>query len=180
MQDLLKIAKENGFSSTESMNFYHGPIVKFSNEIIEEKECNVLDLGCGNGFLLKKIKEINQKIIPYGIDLNEKAVETARILQPEFSSNFFTGNIFDANSILPKDTMFELVIIMPGRLLEFKNEEKRRQFLTWLKESSKNILVYVYGDWIEKYGSLKNILELTEFDIIKEDTENNIALVNIK
>ena len=34
MQDLLKIARENGFSSIESMNSYHAPIVKLSKEMI--------------------------------------------------------------------------------------------------------------------------------------------------
>ncbi len=32
MQDLLKIARENGFSSIESMDSYHTPIVKLSKE----------------------------------------------------------------------------------------------------------------------------------------------------
>ena len=180
MQDLLKIARENGFSSIESMDSYHTPIVKLSKETISSEGGKILDLGCGNGFLLKRIKEINSSVIPYGVELNEKVAESARNLQEEFQDNFFSGNLIDAPSIFPENLKFELVIIMPGRLLEEKDNEKKKYFLNWLKGSSKNILAYAYGDWIEKYGSLKNILDLAGFDIIKEDSENNLALVKIK
>jgi SAM-dependent methyltransferase len=180
MQDLLKIAKENGFSSTKSMDSYHTPIIKFSKEIISLEGGNTLDLGCGNGFLLKRIKEINSSVIPYGIELNDKVTESAKKLQEEFQNNFFSGNLIDAPSIISENLKFELVIIMPGRLLEEKDNEKKRCFLNWLKGSSKNILAYAYGDWVEKYGSLKNILDLAGFDIIKEDNKNNLAIVRVK
>lgn len=180
MQDLLKIAKENGFNSIDAMDSYHSPIIKFLKEIIKEKDWKILDLGSGNGFLLKKIKETNPNIIPYGIELNYEVAESAKILQPEFKDNFYTGNLIDAPKILSKNLIFELIIIMPGRLLEIKDEVKKKEFLNWMNGSSKNILAYAYGDWIEKYGSLKNILDLVGFDMIEEDSKNNLALVKIR
>ena len=77
----------------------------------------VIDLGCGNGALLKKICEARTGVIPFGVDVDESKLEHARLLQPAFSANFVAGNMFESIPI-DADTVYSLIILMPGRLLE--------------------------------------------------------------
>ncbi len=172
----LDIARENGFNSMETMEKYHKPIIKLANSF----SGNILDLGCGNAYLLKIIRGSNERIIPYGIDINKKAIESAKRLQPEFADNFFVGNIFNTPEILSDNTVFDLVILMPGRFLERQsNYAKKEKLINWIKSHSKNILAYAYNDKIDEYGSLENILDLTGLEIIKKK-DNTSALVRIK
>ena len=77
----------------------------------------VIDLGCGNGALLKKISEARTGMIPFGVDADESKLEHARLLQPAFAANFVAGNMFESIP-LDAETVYSLIILMPGRLLE--------------------------------------------------------------
>jgi len=172
----IDIAKENGFDSVETMKKYHKPIV----DIACNFSGNIFDLGCGNGYLLKEIEDMNSEAIPFGIDSNRKAIENAKKIQPKFSNNFFAGDMFDTPDILSDDIEFELVILMPVRFLDGSyNHIKRVRLLNWIKIHSKNILTYIYEDKLKMYGDIENVLNLTGFEIIKRES-NMIALVRVK
>ena len=109
-------ASDNGFSSTMAMDEAHRPIVELAHTSIGETG-TVLDLGCGNGALLKKICEPRPSLIPFGVDLDETKLEHARQLQPSFAANFVAGSMFEGIP-LDGDTVYSLVLLMPGRLLE--------------------------------------------------------------
>ncbi len=57
----------------------------------------VIDLGCGNGLLLKHlICRSKYRLIPYGIDFIEESIQQARtIIHPDYSQNFWVANIKD-------------------------------------------------------------------------------------
>jgi len=61
---------------------------KFISQAIN-KSGTILDIGCANGFLLKCLQKWSvYKLIPYGIDNNEKRIEQAKDLFPLHSNNF--------------------------------------------------------------------------------------------
>jgi len=70
--------------------------LKILLELIK-RDGKIIDLGCGNGLLLKLlILNSKQKIIPYGIDFLEKSIKQAKeIVFPEFKDNFHVGNVVD-------------------------------------------------------------------------------------
>ena len=60
-----------------------------------DRDGEAIDLGCGNGLLLKHImKYSGYRIIPYGIDFIEESIRQAReLIHPEYAENFRVGNI---------------------------------------------------------------------------------------
>lgn len=54
--------------------------------------CNggsIIDVGCGNGFLLKSLQEwVPHELIPYGIDIDEKLLKQAKSFFPSQADHF--------------------------------------------------------------------------------------------
>ena len=79
-------AADNGFSTVAAMDGSHEPILKTANLVLGENPGMVLDLGCGNGALLKKLLDANPSIVPFGIDRNVGRIATsAREVLPRAS-----------------------------------------------------------------------------------------------
>jgi ubiquinone/menaquinone biosynthesis C-methylase UbiE len=74
-------------------------------EIKKIKPQSVLDVGCGEGFTLERLRqnEIGNKLV--GIDFLERAINIGKKLHPELSLS--SGSIYD---IPFKDNSFDLVI----------------------------------------------------------------------
>ncbi|HMF97237.1 MAG TPA: class I SAM-dependent methyltransferase [Vicinamibacterales bacterium] len=147
-------ASDNGFSARAAMDEAHRPIVELAVSTLGATG-TVIDLGCGNGALLKKIAEARPGVVPFGVDTDETKLEHARLLQPAFGANFVAGNMFERIP-LDADTVYSLVILMPGRLLEV-NESSRCQLREWLRGHFQQLLVYGYGDWLTRYEGLAGL-----------------------
>lgn len=86
-----KLWKDNGFNDLKSMDSAHEMVLAACVGIgVCDGPWTVIDLGCGNGLLLKKIKNLNPKIITAGVEVNAgvTAVEGVDI---QYS------NLFDLN-----------------------------------------------------------------------------------
>jgi 2-polyprenyl-3-methyl-5-hydroxy-6-metoxy-1,4-benzoquinol methylase len=149
-------ASDNGFSARAAMDEAHRPIVEMALTSIGDTG-TVIDLGCGNGALLKKICEARAGIIPFGVDVDESKLEHARLLQPAFAENFVAANMFESIPIDP-DTVYSLIILMPGRLLEV-DEVSARRLREWLRGHFHRLLVYGYGEWLTRYDGLSTLVE---------------------
>jgi 2-polyprenyl-3-methyl-5-hydroxy-6-metoxy-1,4-benzoquinol methylase len=149
-------ASDNGFSARAAMDEAHRPIMEMAVTSLGDSG-TVIDLGCGNGALLKKICEARTGVIPFGVDVDESKLEHARLLQPAFSANFVAGNMFERIPI-DADTVYTLVILMPGRLVEV-DEASARRLREWLHGHFQQLLVYGYGDWLTRYGGLSGLAE---------------------
>jgi SAM-dependent methyltransferase len=72
----------------------------------------ILDLGCGNGLLLKYVVSRSpHTLIPYGVDLMRQSIAQARqIVLPEFARNFSVGNVAE---YVFADAPYEYIFIGP-------------------------------------------------------------------
>jgi 2-polyprenyl-3-methyl-5-hydroxy-6-metoxy-1,4-benzoquinol methylase len=147
-------ASDNGFSARAAMDEAHRPIVEMAVASLGDAG-TVMDLGCGNGALLKKICEGRAGVIPFGMDTDESKLEHARLMQPAFSENFIAGNMFERIPI-DADTVYSLVILMPGRLLEV-DEVSAQRLREWLRGHFQRLLVYAYGEWLTRHGGLAGL-----------------------
>ncbi|MGD2248012.1 MAG: class I SAM-dependent methyltransferase [Candidatus Methanofastidiosia archaeon] len=61
------------------------------------KDGKILDLGCGNGLLLKHIMENSGcHMVPYGVDFIKESIHQAKtIIHPENAENFHSVNIVE-------------------------------------------------------------------------------------
>ena len=57
---------------------------------------------------------------------------------------------------LDGDTVYSLVILMPGRLLEVDAESASR-LREWLRGHFEHLLVYAYGEWLTRYRGLEGL-----------------------
>ncbi|OGC92627.1 hypothetical protein A2899_01155 [Candidatus Amesbacteria bacterium RIFCSPLOWO2_01_FULL_49_25] len=61
----------------------------------------ILDIGCGNGFLLRCLQEWqNYPLIPYGIDTNSEFIGKAKLLFPNQSQNFAVLSIENLDKLV--------------------------------------------------------------------------------
>ena len=68
------------------------------------KDGNILDIGCANGFLLRSLIEWSKfKLTPYGIDVEMNLIEDAKKLLPEYSKNFMTCSLRNLENVCGKD-----------------------------------------------------------------------------
>jgi len=134
---------ENGFPTKEALDQAHDPIIKIFSFLEGFK--SVLDLGCGNGYLLKQLARRRGDILCFGIDSDVDKINHAR--------GIFPGGTFRTANILQKDIWFDhsdTVLLMPGRILE-ADGTARGLFLRDLQESTtRALIIYNYG-WKADY-----------------------------
>lgn len=75
------------------------------NEIIRKKYTNILDIGCGQGFITEHIQ--GDKII--GIDISHEAIRHAKVNSKNTNIKYLQGSIFNMNEIF--NEKFDLIII---------------------------------------------------------------------
>lgn len=136
---------DNGFSSRHVMDAQQKPIVELARKHLTGVRGNIIDLGCGNGALLKKICDGAEGLIPFGVDMSASVLENAHKLMPEFARNFFHRDLFDPD-LWPGTQRYALAILMVGRLHEVP-EEKSAKLLAAISAFCERLLVYVYPGW---------------------------------
>jgi hypothetical protein len=148
--------EDNGFFSLEHMNNNHEILLEsISKSNITFK--SVIDFGCGNAELLKKI---HQKYNPdriVGVEISKDRID--RIPLNFNIGSYYNRNIFDLNGEW-LDENIDLCIIMYGRFLEEQLHGKR--LLDWLIENDSYVLLYSYSDWNNKSQEFMSFLKRNE------------------
>jgi hypothetical protein len=171
-------AAENGFASCRAMDQAHEPIVRSASQILAGRGGNVLDLGCGNGVLLKKIEYVAGELVPFGVDPVAGRIASARRLWPGFAQNFIVGNMFDEDTIWEGDRRFALALLMPGRFLE-TTPARGERLKRLLKERCDRILVYAYGDWLTRFQDLTGLARQAGWSLEQVFAEGNVGLATV-
>ena len=138
LQGLEDTWSDNGFSSPFAMRQAHVVILDFITNI-HIGEGKVLDLGCGNGVLLEKIKAKYPGIIPIGVDVNEAKCDktSARGIEVYWSDIARTDSYLTQNYVL--------TLISLNRLKELNADSLLSEF----QKHTKFLLVYSYEQWDE-------------------------------
>lgn len=169
-------ASDNGFNTRAAMDEAHRPIVELAVKTLGESG-TMLDLGCGNGALLKKIRDQRPGVIPFGMDIEPRKLAHAGELQPEFAENFLAGSMFEGVP-LDADTVYSLIILMPGRLLETDAGQAGR-LRGWLRGHFEHLLVYGYGEWLTDHGGLSGLARKAGFELVKQHPSGAAGLARI-
>ncbi len=143
--DYFKPTKElwtdNGFATPSAMRAAHNGILPtIINDI--PNGARVLDLGCGNGLFLRRLKGIRPDIRIAGVDHNAAAVARA---SATLGGKWWAGKIEDGAWV---DWNPDVVLVHPGRLREMEPEVSAK-----IQELLKNVpcvYCYVYDDWQKK------------------------------
>ncbi|AMV25189.1 trans-aconitate 2-methyltransferase [Gemmata sp. SH-PL17] len=142
--------RDNGFSTHYAMSKSHAALVRSAVEYLAANDGNrvshVLDLGCGNGALLRTLLRAYPSLAPAGIDISEQKIDHARSLHPAHVSNFMTGNLFDI-TLLTRLPPSPLVLLMIGRLTEAAPEQAKT-LLAAMQQQHAHVLLYAYDDYI--------------------------------
>ncbi len=170
--------RDNGFSSRYAMDMSHQPILNFACSYLSQASGKILDLGCGNGALLRKIWLKHQAVIPCGVDVIPEKIAHAKLLLPEYKDNFAIANIFDIESFWASNEEYDLVILMLGRLIEVAPIQGN-QLLNRLKTQTSQVLVYAYDDYIREHESLEEMAKQVGVELLNFKAGTNVSMARI-
>ncbi|MBN1993733.1 MAG: methyltransferase domain-containing protein [Anaerolineae bacterium] len=172
-------AADNGFNSRLAMEQAHRPVIELATATLAGQSGNILDLGCGNGALLRQICQVNPGLAPFGLEFDPGRVEHARELQPDYAENFSQGDIFASEWPWPDGRRYALAILMPGRLLETGSGRAAR-LKARLAQHCDHLLVYAYGDWLTRYGDLPGLAGQAGLKLLKTNAPATAGLAMVE
>jgi SAM-dependent methyltransferase len=135
----------------------HAPIVSLASGALSSRRALILDLGCGNGALLHALAARSPHTSVIGIEREGTKVERARQVLAGVPHALFTGDMFDEAGPW-RNVRPDLVLLMPGRLLEVTADRAAR-LRQWLLARHCLILAYAYDDWIPERASISQLCE---------------------
>lgn len=154
------IWKQNKFSSYQGMVESHAPIIAELTTAIPENGA-VIDLGCGNGRMLRTTKLHRLDIRIGGVDIDNDAILSA---QSSLVGKWSATSIqqLEWSSWFPSEQT--VLLHCPVRLVEMSEEEadKTRAVMSRYKTH----IVYIYGDNAQKH-SLEEWVSFAGFPLDK-------------
>jgi len=139
------IWEDNKFSSYQGMIDAHAPIISELTTLVPQNGA-VIDLGCGNGRLLRTAKLHRPDIKIGGVDINIDAIRSA---QSGLVGKWDASKIQDlawADWFAPENT---ILVYPPARLVEMSSDDaiKAREVMSKFKTH----VVYGYSDTIKRH-----------------------------
>jgi ribosomal protein L11 methylase PrmA len=131
---------ENGYKDPTAMRTAHTQIIGILKETLPQG-ARVLDLGCGNGILLRRLAMHRPDIKIAGVDINQQAIQRAKTA---LKGNFETGNIQWGHWTKWSPTA---VLCGAGRFLEMTPEDREH---TKARLKDAQVYLYDYSDWAAK------------------------------
>lgn len=165
-----KLWEQNGFASLEGMASSHDVLLRALEEGYEPTEDfgvakargYIMDPGCGNGIFLEKLGDRYPWLLGCGIEcMRDRAIAAYERLPVSEEERIVFGSLALLDNWRGRE--YDLVLMMPGRLLELEAVE-RAGVLYYLKMHARRLLVYAYGvpghenleSFVEAAGLLKD------------------------
>lgn len=141
--------RDNGFSSEGAENAAHAVV-----RAAVDSSGAALDLGCGDGRLVRDIVGFGSGRA-YGVEVDPARAARAKVRLTEV----VVGPIANVDAWRGFDV--DLTLVMPGRLLEMMapGAAAVRDALR-----GRRLLVYAYGDWLTRFGSLEALTRAAGLD----------------
>jgi SAM-dependent methyltransferase len=171
-------ASDNGFPSRFRMNRAHAPVVAVASAALAGRGGTVLDLGCGNGALLKKIHDANPGTVPFGIDATRASVEHARLLLPAHADHFVFGDMFEEDAPWVGDRRYALILFAPTRFLE-TSAERSATLRDQLRRRGDMLVVYAYGKSLTRHGDLAGLCRAAGLRLLAPASRARAGLAEI-
>lgn len=131
---------ENGFATAGAMRDTHLDVISALVSDLPHG-ARVLDLGCGNGHLVKRLAGLRPDLTIGGVDTNELAIRRAKV-QPLPGETYWNDTI---QSGCWKDWGATAILMNPGRLTEMTVDEAADVW-DWICKAP-TFYPYLYGDW---------------------------------
>jgi SAM-dependent methyltransferase len=155
------VLKHKKYFSKELNGYIKLPIEGYLTILpLIDRNGKILDLGMGNGMLLKYLTLFSgHALVPYGVEINKESFKQAiDIVLPEYGANFILGNV---NEYDFKDGPFDIIIANPTYAYPDLRE------FTYKCYSNLNpngrIIYIVQGDVLEHF-KIKSLSEIRDFD----------------
>jgi SAM-dependent methyltransferase len=130
------------------------------NELNNNKVIKVIDLGCGNGLLLKHIVDsLNCEVIPYGVDFLIDSIKQAqKIIHPKFANNFVVANFIDYDY---ENAPFDFTLVDPYHIHE------NDLFNVVQKIANKTNIALIFYSYADVLNEL-NYSSITSFPVLEK------------
>lgn len=117
------------------------------------RDGRVVDLGCGNGLMLRHLVTKSQyKLVPYGVDFIKESIKQAKeVVIPEYAENFKVGNIVDIDL---SANFFDFIFFDPYDVHPDDLQPMIYKILTACKPGGE-IIFYTYADVLKALKLLK-------------------------
>jgi len=123
-----------------------------------DRDGKIIDLGCGNGMLIKFIMEFSgHTFIPYGIDIEHKPIKHAKIIHHEYAHNF---RAYDINNYDFSEGPFDIIISSPS----YAPNMRKYTYTCVENLAEKGRLIYRMHDDVIRKLNLHKLDELEDFE----------------
>lgn len=156
----------NGFSKKKDLSL----VVALYDLLLESiLTGNYLELGCGTGMLSKYILKFSKKkIIPYGIDWNEKSIKIAKENHKENADKFICENYFNLSDKEIKK--FSTIVLY----IEATNKE------SWISGDNKKLIDRICNNCRKKSNIIIVFYDEDLSDIKRDEVKKFISYVKRK
>jgi len=145
----------NGFATARTMEINHFAVERAVRAAIGgRRNAKLLDVGCGEGALLRRLARGYDQVATVGVERQPRLVQLAR-QRGGANQRFLVGEAHELQSWLEPSDMFDVGIVMIGRLLELQDSG----LLDVLVNHTLSLVLYAYPGWSRSGMQLEEALE---------------------
>jgi hypothetical protein len=139
---------DNEFMSRPAMEEAHDRLVSSIAATIPDLSGPVLDVGCGNGALLRALTRLRAHVDPYGIEINPRRLDHAKSIWPEKSRQFTCADMYLVGTLPRTPRRYRLAVIGLAHC-DGSRGTPARALLRWLFERAEAVVSYDHGSSLQ-------------------------------
>ena len=88
---------------------------------------------------------------------------------------FELGDLLDSDAPWENDVVYDVVLLMPGRLVE-AGRGGSNMLLARLAAQCKLLIVYAYGDWRRRFGSMAELVRRAGLNVVQIKERDGLGI----